>query len=278
MTLLSVRQCLLMDIKKWLEHASKILAAAGVLSARLDSELLLSYGLGKTREYLLAHSETTLSKQSFEKLDCLLKRRQAREPLVYITGKKEFYGREFIVTPDVLIPRPESEEIIELVKGITLKKGDVVVDVGTGSGALAISVKRELPHVTVVAGDTSRAALEIARVNARLLQADVAFVKSDLLSSVGLTARVVIANLPYVDKTWNVSPETAYEPQRALFAGGGGLELIKKLITQTSLSVQHQGFLILEADKRQHTAIIVFAQRNTLKLISKKDLVLVFQR
>ncbi len=267
-----------MDIKKWLEHASKLLAAAGVLSARLDSELLLAFHLKKPREYLLAHPETVLRKgPSFAQLGKLLERRLKREPIAYITGKKEFYGRKFTVTPDVLIPRPESEAIIEIVKELSLEKDDVLIDIGTGSGALALSIKCELPYLTVIASDISHAALHIAQTNARLLQADVTFMASDLLSSLSLTTRVIVANLPYVDKTWNVSPETAYEPQGALFAENNGLKLIKKLITQTSTSLHHQGFLVLEADNRQHAAIIAFAEHNSLEFVTKKDLILVFQ-
>ena len=267
-----------MSIQEWLEKATLRLNDAAIPSARLDAELLLAYVLKKPREYNLAHSEKVLTPHITAQLDELLKRRGKREPIAYITGSKEFYGRNFIVTPDVLIPRPESEVIIEHIKKRSFVKGDVLIDVGTGSGSLAITAKLEAPDLAVVAVDNSLPALRIARKNARALQADIAFQTSDLFHDVmAPRATVVIANLPYVDTAWPVSPETAYEPQQALFAENNGLGLIEKLLVQLPNYLKKNGFLCLEADPRQHEKIIALARPYGLVLQEIEDFVLSFQ-
>jgi release factor glutamine methyltransferase len=244
----------------------------------LDAELLLSYVLKKPREFLLAHPETELAKAPFlMQLEEFLERRLKREPLAYITGQKEFYGRMFQVDKNVLIPRPESETIIELLRQLPLQKGSVLVDVGTGSGILAITAKLEMPALRVIATDISGSALELARKNARLLHADISFAVSNLLESTNISLLdVIVANLPYVDASWEVSPETAYEPNTALFAKDGGLFLIKRLIAQTIDKLCDNGSLFLEADPRQHDEIAAYASKYGLRLAAKDSFVFQF--
>lgn len=197
-------------------------------------------------------------------------------------NKVDFYGREFIITNDVLIPRPETEQAIDLVlslagkpylKGIIpgpriLPKNPVIYDIGTGSGCIGITIKKELPEATVVASDISKKALSVARKNAKNLKASLSFIISNLLDFVKHknypTPDLIVANLPYVDENWDWLDKKALskEPSIALYAKEGGLELIYKLILEaTSLKVKH---LVLEADPCQHDKIVNFAKEYNL--------------
>ena len=180
-------------------------------------------------------------------------------PIAYIIGWKEFYGRQFEVTPDVLIPRPETESIIELVKRLDIPDGTAAVDIGTGSGCIAITLKLEVPSLQIHASDISEPALKIARQNSKNLGADITFHQSDLLQS--LTSNLyplIIANLPYVDTSWQTRG-IDFEPPVSLYASEGGLALIKKLIKK-AVGIQKAGnWLVLEADPRQHGEIIAHA-------------------
>ena len=261
-----------MTTKDWLRRASTQLQSRGIPSARLDVELLLAHALNKSREYLLAHPEAQL-------LGELLERRKRREPMAYILGSKEFYGREFEITPDVLVPRPESEMIIELLKELPLQPENVLIDIGSGSGALAITAKREFPFLTVVAADISPAALNIAMKNAAALDAKIIFEESDLLGSPRLPrADCMVANLPYIGKNWEVSPETKYEPEVALYADDDGFYFIKKLISQAPELLVRKGCLIIEADPRQHDLIGDYSKNNGFDLKKIKDFVIVLQK
>lgn len=190
-------------------------------------------------------------------------------PKAYKDGHVDFYGRDFLVAPAVLIPRPETEAIIDVVKSLAGKpilpgvKAPVAVvpenvkilDVGTGSGCIAITIKKELPSAQVTGVDIERSALEIAEKNAKNLGADVIFLQSDLLDNTIKTPDILIANLPYVDKNWDWLDLGAlsYEPSIALFANDHGLELIKKLINQAAeKKINH---IVLEADPCQHRTI-----------------------
>lgn len=244
-----------MNINQWLEVATAQLVAASIPSARLDAELLLSHALKKDRPWLIAHPDEVIETST---VDELLKRRVGREPLAYIRGYREFYGRNFVVTPDTLIPRPETETLIELLE-LLVKPGDSLIDVGTGSGAIAISAKLEYPQLIVKATDVSEKALGIARKNASALGAEVTFRVSHLLNDLHDTYDIICANLPYVDKAWEVSAETHTEPDLALYAADGGLELIKRLIEQATDHLIPNGYLLLEADPRQHDEILSLA-------------------
>ncbi len=256
-----------MNIQTWLGSATKKLNSASIDSAQLDAQLLLSAALYKPREYLLAHYDQELSVIELAQADKWLQRRLKREPIAYILGHKEFYGRDFMVSPTVLIPRPESETIIEILKGLEL---GTIIDIGTGSGCLAVSAKLEIPDSKVIATDISEDALQVARQNANGLNTTITFVISDLLAGVkNITTKnqiVVIANLPYVDKNWEVSPETKFEPSQALFATDDGLKLVKKLIIQAQKKLRKGDNLLLEADPRQHKAMTEYAKKHGFEL------------
>lgn len=272
----------MMTIQEAIGLAEHQFAARHLPSPRFDAELLLAHVLQVERTWLHAHGESKLVSWQVSKLASFVERRLEREPVAYITGKKEFYGREFLVTPDVLVPRPETEDLIELVneqvgKLGSAQKGSTFLDVGCGSGCIGISVKLENPELEVTLSDISLKALAIARKNSQKLGADVSFAESDLLSTFVFPKtqnpkpktyfNLIVANLPYVDRSWETSPETAHEPSLALFASDGGLELIYRLITQSEICLKPGGALVLEADPTQHENIATYAQKYGFKLL-----------
>ncbi|HEU5121863.1 MAG TPA: peptide chain release factor N(5)-glutamine methyltransferase [Candidatus Saccharimonadales bacterium] len=250
-------------LNEWLQVATRQLAGIGINSARLDAEIILAHTLRKSRTYLHAHNDDVLDPRHLEIADARLQLRLDHTPVAYIIGHKEFYGRLFRVTPATLIPRPESEVIIDLLKQSAraippslLQETIHLIDVGTGSGCLGITAKLECPELSVVLSDVSKHALKVAEQNAANLKAEVTFIHSNLLENYPLTPTFILANLPYVDPTWKRSPETNHEPSQALFAKDDGLELINKLLEQAQFRLKPQGHLILEADPRQHASIL----------------------
>lgn len=255
-------------INDWLAEATRQLVFAEIPSARLDAELVLAHTLRKNRSYLHAHPEEILTDRSIEIASARLSLRLERVPVAYIIGHKEFYGHQFSVTTATLIPRPESESLIELLKQVVprnislLKENPLrLIDVGTGSGSLGISAKILYPELQVTISDVSRHALKIAEKNARDLQVDVTILYSNLLADFPFTADIIIANLPYVDTEWERSPETDHEPASALFAANHGKALIYELLVQTKDKLANGGSLILEADPEQHPDIIAEAKK-----------------
>ena len=263
-------------INDWLADATRQLVFAEIPSARLDSELILAHTLRKNRSYLHAHPEEIMTARATEIANARLALRIERVPVAYIIGHKEFYGRQFAVTTATLIPRPESEVLIELLKHAVprnlslLKENIILVDVGTGSGALGITAKLLYPELTVSLVDISRHALKIAEKNAKDLNVDVAILPSNLLADFPFTSNIIVANLPYVDPEWERSPETEHEPADALFAANNGKALIFELLVQTKDKLANGGFLILEADPEQHADIIAEAKKYSL-LLSEQD-------
>lgn len=260
-----------MTVQEWLTQATQTLQGAGIASSRLDAELLLAHTLRKPRTWLHAHTDDALTGRQLEIADARLDLRLDRVPIAYIIGHKEFYGRPFKVTTATLIPRPESEDLIELIRqalprNVTLLSGSParLVDVGTGSGILGITSKLEFPELEVTLVDVSRHALQVAEENARQLKADVTTIQSDLLAQYPYRADVIVANLPYVNPEWERSPETDHEPSLALFADNNGLALIFELLEQTRASLLPGGKIILEADPEQHEAIIAHAAQYAL--------------
>ena len=253
-----------MIISEWLKIATKSLKTANIPSARLDAELILANTLRKNRTYLHAHLDEEIDPRRFDIANARLDLRLDRVPIAYILGYKEFYGRKFTVSPSVLIPRPESEDLISLFLELTASEiaEKVLIDVGTGSGCLGITAKLERSNLSVILSDISKPALNIAEKNANALNADVHIQQQSLLNGQLKPVDYIFANLPYVDKNWDVSPELQYEPEIALFAEDEGLKLILQLISQAPRCLTPEGLLFIEADPQQHNRIIDEAVKN----------------
>jgi release factor glutamine methyltransferase len=205
------------------------LRAAGVETARLDAELLLAEVLGVGRERLVVDRDAALAAGAAKRFAELLARREAREPVAYILGRREF--RRIVLELDrrVLIPRPETELLVEV--GLELGQGMSVADVGTGSGAVALALADERPDLNLAGLDADSEALSVARCNGRRLGLGVQFFESDLLGDLEFDA--VLANLPYVPCGAELAPEImGYEPRGALFGGADGLDLVRRLIDE----------------------------------------------
>jgi release factor glutamine methyltransferase len=223
-------------------EAAGRLAAAGCDTPRLDVELLLAEALGVDREWLFMHSDASLPRPAAERFEALVERRAAREPVAYILGRRSFRRVSVDVDPRVLIPRPETELLVEV--ALELAAGGRVHDVGTGSGAVALAIKDERPDLEVSGSDISPQAVELARANARRLSLDAAFEVADGLPDGDYA--LVTANLPYVrDDEWpSLPPEIRlYEPRSALVGGGDGLDAIRALVSAappgTLLALEH---------------------------------------
>jgi release factor glutamine methyltransferase len=244
--------------------------------ARRDAETLLAHTLDRDRAWLLAHTDDDLSPQDLEALRALVDRRAAQEPLQHITGTQEFFGLNFRVTPDVLIPRPETEHLVEAVlnwapaqSGLQPSIADAVVsrrlrivDVGTGSGAIAIALASVLDHASLTAIDISPAALAVARSNATQhhLAGRIRFLQGDLLTPVAgeCPLDVVVSNPPYValSDAQALAPEVRdHEPSLALYAGSDGLEIYRRLIPQALDLLRPGGLLALEIGFGQRQAL-----------------------
>lgn len=267
---------------EWLKVARQQLRHADIASAKLDAEIILAHTVRKNRTHLHAHPKTVLEPRQYDIAEARLALRRERTPVAYIVGHKEFYGRIFKVTLATLIPRPESETMINLLKStfrpMFLQETKRLVDVGTGSGCLGITAKLELPDLDVTLLDISKHALGVAEKNAASLKAPVTILQSDLLEGYPLTPDIILANLPYVDTSWQRSPETNYEPSLALFAEHGGLALINKLIISTKTRLAPSGYLFLEADPRQHEEIIAFANQCGLKIVAQEGFIVQLQK
>jgi len=273
-----------MIIKTWLDEATQELANAGIDSARLDAELILGHTIREPRTYLHAHGDEEIDDRREDIANARLELRLEHTPVAYIIGHKEFYGRRFKTTPAALIPRPESETIIELLKDLIPKNLSLLpekprlVDVGTGTGCLGITAKLEWPELDVTLTDTDQHALNLAKENAALLHADVAFLKNDLLRGYGLPIDIIIANLPYVSRDWEVSPDTFAEPQQALYADNGGLALIKQLLEQASVQLRAGGHIVLESDLKQQSDIVTAALSLGFTHLRTEGFVTLFRR
>jgi release factor glutamine methyltransferase len=240
-------------LKNILAEAIDRLTSSQVGSPRMNAELLLMFILNCDRAYLFAHPERELTAEEQNRYDEAITRRASGVPAQYITGRQEFWGMDFIVTPAVLIPRPETEHVIETVLPLA-RAGDHprIVDVGTGSGCIALALARELPESEIHATDISPAALEIARANAARHQLEhrIRFHQTDLLKTLALgTFDFVVSNPPYVGESEadEVQLEVRkFEPNSAVFAGPTGVEVIERLVPQARAALKPGGWLVTE--------------------------------
>ena len=273
--------CTIQQALRWAGARLKAIGADGIDHPRLEAELLLAHVLGAKRVDLHLRAYESLPEQAAQAYAALVQRRLAREPLAYILGRRAFYDLDLIVTPDVLVPRPETEHLVEEILSylgtpsassasadtaeLALGVPGRILDVGTGSGAIAVTVARHLPQARVWAVDISWAALQVARQNARLagVQQRVQLVQSDLLAPLGGRFDVVAANLPYIAaaELSELMPEVSrYEPRLALDGGAEGLEVIRRFLDQVAPHLGEPGLLLIEIDPRQARAVLTLAR------------------
>jgi len=242
-----------MQLRDAIHNAEQRLEAAHVGSPRMNAELLAMFVLGCDRVYLYAHSERPLTRNEIASYDDALSERARGVPAQYITGHQEFWGLDVIVSPAVLIPRPETEHVIETMLELARDRpANNVVDVGTGSGCIALALAKEFPQARIHATEISVEALEIARANAARHQLEdrIQFHETDLLAGMEEGAfDYVVSNPPYIGD-WEVDSVEAqvrrFEPRLALFAGPSGLEVFARLIPEAHNALQPGGWLIME--------------------------------
>lgn len=257
-------------INTWLAQATAQLKRCNFINnARLEAELLLGFVLHCDRLQLQLRLDDIITDDQLSELNQILAQRLNNYPLAYITGVKDFYGRQFQVNPSVLIPRPESEVMIEQALQIvnnnfSVQATDIIkiLDIGCGSGALGLTLASELAerkiNYQLTLADISQSALNVARHNAKNLAVTADFVISDLLTNIpSLSANLILANLPYVDRQWSFVKNVEFEPELALYADNYGLALIFKLIDQlaTTKNQTDQCWLFLESDPLQQSVI-----------------------
>ena len=301
-----------MDIRAALKEGMAQLRAAQIPSHTLATELLLMHALGRDRAWMYGHLDESLDPATAEKIRALIARRAAGEPVQHLTGKQEFWGLEFEVTPAVLIPRPETEHVMEVAlarlgeRGIKIhmdtgapREKLRVADVGTGSGCLAVALAWELPHAEVVATDISGPALEVARRNAARhgVTDRIQFLQCDLLTGIENTAPasagarhavpastengprfdLIVSNPPYIARNDAAQLQREvrdHEPHAALFGGPTGIEMYQRLIDQARDLLRDRGILVLELghDSAEHVRGIFDAQPAWTKVAITMDL------
>lgn len=265
-------------LNHWLANATKILENAGITTARLDSLVLLEDIIGKDKSWLLAHPEHVLTPRQLKLLNQHVERRAKHEPLAYIRGRSEFYGREFLVNAATLEPRPETETMLDQLKRVVKSREKVVVaDIGTGSGCIAVSVKLELPDAIVHAVDIDVKCVKTARENARIHSADILFHTGNLLDPlVDTDISIVVCNLPYVPTKFKLNEAARHEPERAIFGGSDGLDLYRELFEQLYVRKQKPAFVLTESLPFQHESLGIIAKSNGYRLTTTDDFIQVF--
>jgi len=257
------------SIRHLLIEATRLLQEEGLDTPRLDAELLLGHVLGLTRAGIYAHPNRRLDAAGLDSYRELIERRRQHEPVAYIIGHKEFYGLDFYVDRRVLIPRPETELLVE--RGLEIGRAAshplTIADVGTGSGAIAISLAVHLPQAIIYALDASSEALEVAALNCQShsVERRVHLFQGDLLSPLPEPLDLIVANLPYVSwAEWEQLPWTitAYEPRSALDAGPDGLDAIRRLLAQARSHIKPQATILLEIGATQEAAVTNLARHH----------------
>lgn len=253
-------------------HGIDMLSQHNIADPHIESRVLLCHLLDISHASLYSHSNQYLPQDIFPIFDTLLSRRLKHEPCAYITGKKEFYGNEFYVDNRVLVPRPETEllvdQALEVIDSLAVLKNQPIriADIGTGSGIIAITLALQCQHIDIFAIDCSPQALEVARLNAELhkIEKRIAFLCGNLLTPLPFIPDVVIANLPYVTDTElaNLQPEISiYEPELALRGGTNGLDLIEELFSQISKAECLPAYILLEIGENQHKSVSYLIDR-----------------
>jgi release factor glutamine methyltransferase len=262
-------------LREALLEATHRLELQRIPNPRLCAEVLLSHFLNVDRSYLYAHDDRALTPAEYDSLENAVYDRINGVPVQYIVGHQEFYGRDFIVNSSVLIPRPETEYIVETVLELKPAADAKIIDVGTGSGCIGVTLALELPTAKVFAADISEAALTVARQNAAALGASVPFVCMDLLGAVSDTFDFVVSNPPYVrrgdfDRLQREVRE--HEPHVALFSPEGETEIYRRLIRDATRVLHPGGYLICEIGYAMEDAVLELLPEDWERLPTKRDL------
>ncbi len=269
------------SVRDAVDSAVIALTAAGCESPRLDAELLLAAAVGVSRAEVVAGPEREIEPDAARRFADFARRRRAREPVAYILGRQAFRRLELAVDPRVLIPRPETEHVVEAV--LDLPAGARVCDVGTGSGAIALALADERPDLTTVATDLSEGALAVARANAARLGLAVEFVQGDLLAAVRGPVDAVVSNPPYVEDGAELAPEIVrYEPALALRAGPDGLDVLRRVVPDIAASGAAHAALEVGAGQAAAVAELLrgvgYAQVDTVRDLAGIERVVVARR
>jgi len=255
---------------------SRSLAASGLIP--FEAKILLGHVLRRDRAWLAAHGDQPMTANEAKTFDALARRRRNGEPVAYLTGRREFYGLDLEVTPDVLIPRPETELLVELaLVRIDANEHTEVLDLGSGSGAIALAIASERPHSAVLGVDVSAAAVALARRNAsRLSVGNAAFIESDWFSAVPRKRYdAIIANPPYVaagDEHLSQG-DLRFEPPAALSAGADGLNAIRSIIAGAAAYLSPEAWLLIEHGYDQQDAVLAMLREAQFSDVqSRRDL------
>jgi release factor glutamine methyltransferase len=264
-----------MIIREALRNATERLENHRVSSPRLNAEVILAHCLEVDKTYLYTHDDRTLGNVEFQKIEDALYERISGVPVQYIVGRQEFYGRYFTVNPDVLIPRPETEFIVEAVLDLHPPSGSSIIDVGTGSGCVGLTLALEMPEAQVAITDVSYAALLTAKSNAVQLGASASIVCMDLLEAVRGQFDIIVSNPPYVsrEETSRLQIEVReHEPHVALFGEENGIAVYRKLIPSAERALKPGGYLIMEIGAGLEQRVLELFGSEWMLLPTRKDL------
>ena len=250
-------------LREVIQNTHRVLDAAGIPDSRLEAEVIVMNLMRMPRQDLFSSQENEVAPQEERELAAIVERRLTREPLAYILGIREFYGINLLVNSNVMIPRPETESLVEHALFMALMGMEttelVIADVGTGTGAIAINLAIHLPSARIYAFDSADTVLDVAAYNIRAHNvADrVTLGKGDLLEPLQEPVDLIIANLPYIptSRIPTLQPEIQWEPKAALDGGEDGLDLIRRLLSQASSKVKEQATILLELDPEQVPAV-----------------------
>lgn len=252
------------------------LKQAGINGGRLDTQILLEFVTGKDRSSILAHEEDQFTAEQEDQFTSLISKRAERIPLVHLTHTREFYGIDLYIDDDVLTPRVETEKMVEFAVKHVPQNGKLI-DIGTGSGAIAIAIKTHRPDLEVWATEVNDEALAVARRNIENLKLDIKLVKSDLFSNVSQVFDAVATNLPYLQNDADLMPEVQKEPAVALFGGDDGLDIYRRFLKDLPKHLNPNGFLFTECDPWQQEHLKTEAAKINLHPIEEDYFILGFQ-
>jgi release factor glutamine methyltransferase len=254
----------MITVTEHLYWGKKYLDEHQIVDANLSAKIILSYVTKFPAIDFVKNPETEISSKNSEQFKNLIKKRGDDFPIAYITGEKEFYSQSFYVNENVLIPRPETETLIDWFGEKIGNKNIGVCDVGTGSGVIAVILKKWFPKLHMTAVDISPDALEVAKKNAKQLQVDIEFIQSNLLEKITASFEVIVANLPYISSRdmEMLSKTVQFEPKLALESGHDGLDHYRRLLPQAFRSLRPKGAIFLEFGRGQKDALISLLQKH----------------